>query len=562
MRRLLGSAALVLGLAVLSACNPPDKSGAPKANGDTGSAPANTFADEIAGTGLDTFTHTDGSSGRKFFPEQMGSGVALFDYDNDGWLDVYFCSGSPLPGYKGPKPSNRLFRNTQDGKFEDVTEKAGVAANRFSIGVACGDFDNDGNMDLYVCCFGANILYRNNGDGTFDDVTKAAGVGESRLSSSAAWGDYDNDGYLDLYVANYVKYTLAIDRFCSKFAGLKSYCGPNLYDPDVDTLYHNNGNGTFTDVSDKSGIRKEAGNGLGVVWLDYNEDGKQDLFVANDQSRNVLMRNNGNGTFTDVALEMGVAFGEQGNAQAGMGVDTGDFDNDGKVDILVTNFSEETNALYHNTGSLYRDISYQSGMGPPTLMRLGFGTAFLDYDRDGLLDMFFANGHVLDDIEKYSDAVTWPQANMLFRNKGDLTFEDVSDATKLGSAKQVGRGSAVGDLFNTGHPDIVVNVLRGKPLLYRDRYGDNNHWLQLTLKAAWGNPQGIGAKVWLTAGGKTQRRDVKTCGSFASSSDVRPLFGLGSADKVEMLKIRWPSGKEQTVAVDAVDKNLLVEEGK
>lgn len=543
-------------LPLLSGC-----SGSKAVRTDTGkSAESGKFVDVAESAGLAAFVHTDGGSGRKFFVEQMGSGVAMLDYDADGWQDLYFCSGQPLPGYEGPKPSNRLFRNRGDGTFEDVTERAGVGCGRYSIGVTVGDYDNDGYLDLYICCFGPNVLFRNRGDGTFEDVTEKAGVGDPRLSSSAAFGDYDGDGYLDLYVANYVKWSMKNDLYCSKFAGHKTYCGPTLYDPEEHSLYRNRGDGTFEDVSVKAGIRKARGNGLAVVWLDYDDDNDQDIFVADDQSPNLLWRNNGDGTFTEVALDVGVAVGEQGNAQAGMGVDAGDFDNDGWVDLIVTYFSEETNGLYHNEKGLFRDISYPSGMGVSTLLYLGFGTGFLDYDRDGWLDLFFANGHVLDDIEMYSDAVTWRQSNQLFRNKGDGTFEETSAATGISEGKRVSRGAAFGDLFNRGRTDIVVNVLRERPLLLRNECAPGSHYLQLDLRASWGNPQAIGAKVWLTAGGRTQRRDVKSGGSYASSSDLRPLFGLGRTTQVEELKIRWPSGQETIIKGPPIDRLLRVDE--
>ncbi|HZO88202.1 MAG TPA: CRTAC1 family protein [Chthonomonadaceae bacterium] len=553
---------LLMALALLLAgCSgSPEKHTVRPAKAEVASAASGRFVDIAAQSGI-TFQHTDGSSGRKFFVEQMGSGVAIFDYDNDGWPDLYFCSGAPLPGYKGPKPSNRLYHNNHDGTFTDVTEKAGVGCGRYAIGVAVADYDNDGYLDMYICCFGGNVLYHNNHDGTFTDVTARAGVGGGkRLSSSAAWGDFDGDGYLDLYVCNYVKYRLDQDLFCSKFQGHKSYCGPNLYEPELHTLYHNNGDGTFTDVSEKAGIHKKAGNGLGVVWLDYNDDGKPDIFVANDQSPNFLWRNNGNGTFTEMAEELGVAYGEQGNTQAGMGVDAADVDNDGRLDILVTNFSEESNALYHNEGGRFRDISFPSGMGPATLRYLGFGTAFLDYDRDGLLDMFFANGHVLDDIDKYSDSVTWAQSNQLFRNRGDKTFEEVSQVTGIADGKRVSRGAAFGDLFNRGCTDIVVNVLRSHPLVLRNECAPNANWLELDLHASWGNPQAIGTKVWLTAGGVTQRRDVKMNYSYASSSDPRPLFGLGQRTQVDQVKIRWPSGQETIIKGPPINRILRVDE--
>ncbi len=519
------------------------------------------FRNVASESGIGGFQHVDGGSGRKFFLEQVGAGVAIFDYDGDGWQDVYLCSGIALPGYAGPPGQNRLFRNKQDGTFEDVTDSAGVACRKYAIGAAAADYDNDGRIDLYVTCFGGNVLYRNLGEGKFEDITLKARVGGGkRLSSSAAWGDYDGDGYLDLFVCNYVKYRLEEDLWCGKIAGHKSYCGPNLYEPDSAILFHNNRDGTFTDVSDTSGIGKQAANGLGVVWLDYDDDGDQDIFVADDQTPNRLWRNNGNGTFTDVALAMGVAVGERGNAQAGMGVDSGDFDNDGDLDILVTNFSEETNALYLNEGAAFRDISFPSGMGAATLMYLGFGTGFLDYDSDGLLDMFFANGHVLDDIETYSDAVTWKQSNQLFRNIGDRRFEEVSAASGISEGKRVSRGAAFGDLFNRGRTDIVVNVLREQPLVLRNETAPDSHWISLDLRASKGNPQAIGAKVWLNAGGITQRRDIKSAGSYASSNDPRPLFGLGKNKTIDSVRIRWPGGRESEIKTPQVDQILRVDE--
>ncbi len=518
------------------------------------------FRNVTAESGLGAFRHTDGGTGRRFFVEQIGSGLAIFDFDGDGLQDVYFCTGTALPGYTGPAPHNRLFRNRGDGTFEDRTTAAGVACNRYSIGAAAGDFDNDGDIDLYVCCFDSNVLYRNNGDGTFADVSKVSGVDDPRLSSSAAWGDYNGDGYLDLFVANYVKYRVDEDLWCSKYEGQKSYCGPTLYQPERHTLYRNNGNGTFTDVSGPSGVASKLGNGLGVVWFDFDDDGRQDIFVANDQTPNHLWWNRGNGKFQEVALERGVAYGEEGNARAGMGVDAGDFDNDGRVDLVVTNFSEENNAIYRNEGAAFRDVAFDRGVGAETLMHLGFGTAFLDYDRDGWLDLFFANGHVMDDIAMYSDSVTWEQPLQLFKNTGTGHFREVSDAAGVGEGKWVARGAAQGDLDNDGRKDVIISVLRGQPLYLRNECAPAAHWLGVDLHPASGNAQAIGATVWLTANGVTQRRDVSTAGSFASSNDPRPLFGLGPVNKVDELKIRWPSGRVTLQKGPALDRYLRIDE--
>ncbi len=548
-------------LLVLCGCNPSKT--APKPNNSPEKSVVKSsgkFLDIADTSGLGKFVHTEGGSGRKYFIEQMGSGVALLDYDGDGWMDVYFASGAPLPGYKGEKSSNHLFRNKHDGTFEDVTEKAGVGCGSYSTGVAVGDFDNDGKPDLYVCGYKENHLFHNNGNGTFTDVTTKAGVRGGRLSSSAAWMDYDGDGYLDLFVCNYVKYNIEDDLNCSKFPGHKSYCGPNLYDPDTCMLFHNNGDGTFIDVSEKAGITKGHGNSLGVAWVDYNNDNLPDIFVANDQSPNFLWRNNGDGTFTEVGQEVGIAFGEQGHAQAGMGVDVGDYDNDGKPDMLVTNFSEEANALYHNQGEMFRDEAFPSGMGTKTLMFLAFGTGFLDYDLDGWQDMFFANGHVLDDIASYSDSVTWKQSNQLFHNLKNHTFEEVSEPTGVSVGKHVGRGATFGDLFNRGRTDIIVNVVREKPIVLRNDCVANANWLELDLHASFGNPQAIGAKVWVTAGGSTQFRYIHTGGSYASSLDSRPLFGFGSTQTVDTVKIRWASGQETVLKNPTLNQILRVEE--
>jgi hypothetical protein len=523
-------------------------------------APAPAFQDLTRESGLAAFTHTDGGSGRRYFVEQIGSGLAIFDFDGDGWQDVYLCSGAALPGYKGKAPGNALFRNRGDGTFENVTDTAGVRCGKYSIGAAAGDYNNDGHVDLYITCFGPNALYRNNGNGTFTDVTAAAGVADPRLGASAAWGDIDGDGFLDLYVANYTKYRVEEDLFCSKFEGHKSYCGPTLYDPEEDTLYRNNGDATFTDVSVKAGIRDKSGNGLAVLWLDYDDDGRQDIFVANDQTPNFLWRNEGGGRFREVGVRTGVAYGEEGTARAGMGVDSGDFDNDGRLDIVVTNFSEESNGLWRNEGAAFRDVAFERGIGAGTLMYLGFGTGFLDYDRDGRLDLFFTNGHVLDDIEMYSDAVTWAQPCQLFRNLGERGFEDVSGSAGVGEGTRVGRGTAFGDVDNDGRTDVIVSVLRGTPWYLHNEAAPNAGWLGVRLKAASGNPQGVGAKVWVRAGGVTQRRDVRAGGSYASTSDLRPLFGLGSNRTVDELRVDWPSGRTSTVKAPALNQYVTVEE--
>ena len=514
-----------------------------------------TYANAAARSGLAAFTHGDGGSGRHYFPEQLGGGVALFDYDGDGWLDVFFTNGRPLPGYQGPPLRNALFRNRHDGTFEDITEKAGLAGgDHYCVGAAAADFDNDGHVDLFVTAMGPDLLYRNRGDGTFEDVTKQAGVGDPRLGASAAWGDYNGDGYLDLYVANYVKYQLDKDLYCaSKVPGKRSYCGPGIYQPERHTLYRNNRNGTFTDVTTTALGSPPVGNGLGVIWTDYNDDGRPDLFVANDQWPNFLYRNLGNGKFREVAKDVGVAYGEDGDRRSGMGVDAGDYDNDGRLDLVVTNFSEEPNGLYHNEGAVFHDQGMASGMGSATLRYLGFGTGFLDYDLDGRQDLFFANGHVLDDIAAISDAVTWKQSSQLFHNAGGGRFDETSAPSGIAEGQRVARGAAFGDLENRGRTDIVVSALREQPVQYRHQAATSAHWIELALRAAKGNPQAIGAKVWLKSGGVTQQREVRAGSSYLSTSDPRLLFGLGSAGTIDELRIRWPDGKTTTHPGLAID---------
>lgn len=514
-----------------------------------------TYVNAAPRSGLAKFRHSDGGSGRHYFPEQMGAGVALFDYDGDGWLDVFFANGRPLPGDKGPRLHNALFRNKHDGTFEDVTAKAGLTGgDHYCVGAAAADFDNDGHVDLFVTALGPDLLYRNRGDGTFEDVTAKAGVGDPRLGASAAWGDYNGDGYLDLYVANYVQYQLDKDLYCgSKVPGKRSYCGPGIYQPERHSLFRNNRNGTFTDVTAKA-LGSAVGNGLGVLWTDYNDDGKPDLFVANDLWPNFLYQNLGNGKFRDVAKEVGVAYGEDGARRAGMGVDAGDYDNDGRLDLLVTNFSDEPNALYHHEGGLFREVSMASGMGSATLRTLGFGAGFLDYDLDGRQDLFFANGHVLDDIDAYSDTSTWKQSSQLFRNLGGGRFEETSAASGIAAGQRVARGAAFGDLENRGRTDIVVSSIRDQAVQYRYQPATPAHWIELDLRAATGNPQAVGAKVWLKSAGVTQQREVRAGSSYASTSDPRLLFGLGASRTLEELRIRWPNGAITTHPGLAVDQ--------
>jgi hypothetical protein len=492
------------------------------------------------------FTHTDGGSGRHYFVEQFCSGCGFVDYDNDGWLDIYAVNGAPLPGLKLPyTPRHRLWRNRRDGTFEDVTEKAGLGSTRFGGGICVGDFNNDGLPDIYVTCFGKNHLYQNRGDGTFQDVAEAAGVaGDENISSSACFIDYDNDGWLDLYVCNYVQYRLEDDRFCGSGAR-KSYCGPEVFPSHRDTLYHNNRDGTFTDVTFKCGIFSPRSKSLGVVATDIDNDGWIDLFVACDLNPNLLFINNRNGTFTERSVEYGVAYGVDGAALAGMGVSAGDYDNDGKMDLFVTNYSFEMNSLYRNTG--HESFSYESlrtQIGPPSLVPLGFGARFADFDNDGWQDVVVANGHVLEDCHEQNQALEYAQPLQIYRNlpaPNGRIFEDAS--ARSGPAfqsKYIGRGLAVGDYDNDGRLDILVSNNKGPLRLIHNETNPANNWVSLLLTGTRCNRSAIGARVEVKTRMGRQTQEVVSGSSYLSQSDLRLHFGLGGETSIEEVRVRWP----------------------
>ena len=527
--------------------------------------------------GLDKFHHRSGSPEKRTIIETPGSGVALLDYDNDGWLDIYLLNGSTAAALKGKEPPPRamLFHNNQDGTFTDVTEKAGVANDRWGFGVAVGDYDNDGWPDIYVANFGKNRLYHNNHDGTFTDVAEKAGVTLGGWSASPTWGDYDRDGLLDLFVPGYVKYDpdhppIAGENgippgFC-KFRGIDVMCGPRGLKGEGDHLFHNNGDGTFTDVSVKAGVSDSNGYyGFASVFVDVDDDGWLDLAVANDSVPNYLYRNKHDGTFEDISYISGFALTEDGREQASMGIAVGDYNRDGKVDFYVSAFSDDYNALYRNDGDgNFSDVTYQAGLADPAIPFLGWGTAFLDYDNDGLPDLFVANGHVYPGVDKQDWGTTWAQRPQLFRNLDGKKFREVPPATGSGLADVLtGRGAAFGDLFNDGHIDIVMNNVDSIPALLRNVAKSNNHWISLRLIGGPKSPKdAIGSKVFITAGGIRQRVDVFSGGSYGSSSDLRAHFGLGAATKIDKLEIQWPSGFKQEVLISGVDRILTIEEGK
>ena len=535
------------------------------------------FIDDTRAAGLDKFRHKMGSPEKNTIVETPGSGVALLDYDNDGWLDIYLLNGSTFEALKNKEapPKAMLLHNNHDGTFTDVTEKAGVANERWGFGVAVGDYDNDGWPDIYVSNFGKNRLYHNNHDGTFTDVAEKAGVTLGGWSTGATWGDYDRDGFLDLFVPGYVKFdpdhppiagTGNIPAGFCKFRGVDVMCGPRGLPGEGDRLFHNNGNGTFTDVSAKAGVSDPRGYyGFSSVFVDVDDDGWVDLAVANDSVPKYLYRNKHDGTFEDISYLSGFALNDDGREQAAMGIAVGDYNRDGRVDFFVTNFSDDYDTLYRNDGDgNFSDVTIRAGISNVTIPFLGWGTGFLDYDNNGLLDIFIANGHVYPGVDKQDWGTTWRQRPLLLRNLDGAKFQEVPAATGSGLAVVVSaRGAAFGDLFNDGHIDVVLNNVDSPPTLLRNAVRNANHWIALKLVGGPKSPRdAIGAKVFVTAGGSRQRADVYSGGSYSSSSDQRLHFGLGTAGKVDKVEIHWPDGKIEEVIPPAVDKIFTVAEGK
>ena len=535
------------------------------------------FTDFTKQAGLDKFHHRSGTPQKNSIIETPGSGVALLDYDNDGWLDIYLLNGSTIAAFKGKEPAPRamLFHNNHDGTFTDVTDKAGVSNERWGFGVAVGDYDNDGWPDLYVANYGKNRLYHNNHDGTFTDVAEKAGVTVGGWSTGPTWGDYDHDGRLDLFVPGYVKFDAdhppiagqgtIPPNFC-QFRGINVMCGPRGLPGERDHLFHNNGDGTFTDVSVKAGVSDPDGYyGLAAAFVDVDDDGWVDLLVANDSTPNFLYRNRKNGTFEDVSYGSGFALSEDGREQASMGIGIGDYNRDGKVDLFTTTFSDDYKTLYRNDGAgSFSDVTYQAGLGDSTVPFLAWGTGFLDFDNDGLLDIFIVNGHVYPEVDLQDWGTTWAERPQLFRNLNGSRFQEVPPATGSGLADVItGRGAAFGDLFNDGRIDVVINDIDSTPTLLRNVVKNGNHWLTLKLVGGPKSPRdAVGAKVFLTAAGIRQRADVFSGGSYGSSSDQRVHFGLGTATKVDKIEIRWPSGTNQQIGAQPVDRIITVEEGK
>jgi enediyne biosynthesis protein E4 len=538
------------------------------APGKTATPAKVTFVDVAAAAGI-TFRH-DNATPEKYLIETMGAGCGWIDFDQDGLLDLYLVNSAPTRLYT-PKQSLRsaLYRNNGDGTFTDVTLKAGVGAEGlFGMGIAVGDYDNDGFPDLYVTGYNRSILYHNNGDGTFTDVTaKACVANQGKWGSSAAWFDYDNDGRLDLVIANYVDWSPDHNVWCGEHKpGYRGYCHPDVYHGEAPTLYHNNGDGTFSDVSSASGLGEKPGNGLGVVTFDYDDDGWQDVFIANDSSENFLFHNNRDGTFREVGYAAGVAVNSDGKTEAGMGTDAADASGDGRLDLIVTHLDLEQARFYRNLGGgTFEDDTFPAKLGYVTFHLSGFGTRFMDYDDDGRRDLFMANGHILDNIELVHPGTHYAEPKLMFRNTGRGVFENVSN--KLGPdfvAPRVSRGAAVGDFDNDGDLDILVSNNGQTPQLLRndlDNAAGSSHWLQIFLIGTKSNRDGVGARVKLTAGDLVQVDQRKGGMSYQSAQDPRLHFGLGNLTRVDSIEIRWPSGAVTTLGNVPEDQIIAVKEG-
>ena len=521
------------------------------------------FNDITTRSGI-TFKHTL-SPEKKYVAESMSGGVALFDYDNDGYLDIFFVDSLTIELLKANKKSRSvLYRNNRDGTFSDVTDKAKVGDVGWGMGCAVGDFNNDGFDDLYVTSIGPDHLFKNNGNGTFTDVTQKAGVSDPRFSTGAAFLDYDNDGKLDLFVTNYVGFDINnLPGFgegpTCQFKGVPVQCGPRGLPGAGDSLFHNNGDGTFTDVSKKAGVADSRGYyGLDVVGSDFDGDGLIDIFVANDSTPNFLYHNNGNGSFSEIGFESGTALDKNGNEQGCMGVTLGDYDHDGLLDLFITNFDDEHNVLYRNAGKgSFVDVSYEAGVAMISLPYVGWGTKFFDYDNDGWVDLFVANGHAYPQRDRYR------QRKLLHRNNRDGTFSEV--AAQSGSAlmeERASRGTAFGDIDNDGDVDVVVNDLDSAPQLLRNDGGNKNNWIIVKTIGTKSNRNGIGAKVKVVAGDLTQLDEVRSGGSYISQNDFKLHFGLEKRTSVDLIQVRWPSGAVDTLTNVSVNKIVTVKEGK
>jgi hypothetical protein len=527
------------------------------------------FSEITVAAGI-TFQHTV-SPEKKYLIESMPGGVLLLDYDGDGWLDIYFTNSPSVEmAVQGQKAKSALYRNNHDGTFTDVTEKAGVGHPCWAMGGAVGDYNNDGWPDMLITCEEGMALYRNNGDGTFADVTKQAHLADPRWSTGAAFGDYDGDGFVDLMVSRYVEFDLnhlpqfGVGATC-RFRGIPVQCGPRGMKGLGDSLYHNNGDGTFTDVSKEAGVEDASGYyGLGVVWSDFNDDGRPDLFVADDSTPNYLYRNDGKGHFSDVSYISGTAVSSDGGEMAGMGIAVCDFNHTGRFSIHVTNFEDQSNSLYRNDGNMaFTDVAYAAGVGQITIPYLGWGTGCVDFDNDGWPDFFVVNGHVYPQVDSLVAGAKYRQRKLVFLNRKNGTFADVSNSAGPALAiPQASRGAAFGDLDNDGRIDVVIENIDGLPMVLHNENTNSAHWITFQLIGTRSNRLALGAKVRVVAGSLSQIDEVRSGGSYLSQNDLRLHFGLGSADSVDRVEVRWPSGATQTLQNLASDRFYVVREGE
>jgi hypothetical protein len=522
-----------------------------------------TFRDITAQAGIH-FTHNNAAFGKKYLPETMGPGCAFIDYDNDGWPDIVLINGENWPEHPGPVTTPKLYHNNHDGTFTDVTAKSGLAVPMFGLGAAVGDYDNDGYDDLFITALGQSHLFHNNRNGTFTDVTKSAGLSRANeFSTSAAWVDYDRDGKLDLVVANYVQWSVQGDLFCTLDGTHKSYCTPESYKGSTARLWHNLGNGKFEDATEKAHFFDNTSKTLGIAVLDYNGDGWPDIFLANDTQPNKLYLNKGDGTFEEKAVPAGIAFSEDGIARAGMGVDAGDYDRSGRPSLIISNFANQMVSLYHNEGNgLFVDEAPSSEVGRATLVTLGFGCFFFDYDNDGWPDIFVADGHIEDQIEKVQKRVSYAEPPHVFRNLGGGKFIEATQS--LGTAfasPKVARGAAYADLFNEGVLDVLMTTNGGRAYLFHNE-GVTNRSLRIKLSGTKSNRDGIGAVITVTSGGEKQVKMVRSGSSYLSQSELVATFGLGQKTKADSIEIKWPSGQSETLSNVNAGQLITVQEGK
>jgi len=537
----------------------PSRAGAQGAEADA------TFQEATAKAGV-RFAHNNGAFGKKYLPETVGPGVAFIDYDNDGWPDIFLVNGADWPGHLAKHTTPKLYHNNHDGTFTDVTHKAGLDVEMYGIGVTVGDYDNDGYDDLFITAYGQSRLFHNNGNGTFTDVTQKAGLsGVNEFSTSAAWVDYDKDGRLDLVVGNYVQWSPEKDLYCTMDGKNKSYCTPESYKGTSVRLWHNDGGGKFSDVTQKAGLGEPTSKTLGVAVLDYDNDGWPDLLFSNDTQPNKLYHNNGNGTFTEKAVVAGVAFSEDGVARAGMGVDTFDYDRSGNTSLLITNFSNQMISLYHNEGKgLFVDEAPQSEVGRTSLLTLGFGCFFFDYDLDGWPDIFVANGHIDPDIQKVQANVKYAELPHLFRNLGKGKFAEVTKSAGAEfAAARVGRSAAYADIYNDGRLDILLSTNGGPTHLFRNvATGRANHSVRLKLAGTKSNRDGIGAVVRVTSQDGAQTQMLRSGSSYLAASELVLTFGLAQQSKVDAIEIRWPSGQIDKLTNVSAGQTVTVTEGR